>query len=120
MDHGVREKAFDRLVRQPSRFRFGDIREFEVVDAGCRHMTNGGNPEERERLLDALGLGVHDARLEFDAYLDLDPGRGRVLVLPERSYRAGEITNAPVARPRRGHPTERRRVRPSRGFQKPI
>jgi hypothetical protein len=117
MDHGVREKTFDRPVREPPGFRTGDPLELEVVDAGRRHVANGRDPEEREGLLDALGLGVHDAGLELDTYLDPNSGRGRGIVLLVRSYRTGEITNAPAAGP--GHRRSRaprrilRRVAPN-------
>lgn len=95
MDDRVREKSFDRAVGEPSSFGFGDVRELEVVDVGGRHVANGRDPEERERLLNALGLGVHDAGLELDAHLDPDRRRVRDSDLPSTSYRTREITMRP-------------------------
>ena len=98
MDHGVGEQSFDGPVGESFRLSFRHVRELEVVDVGGRNMMDRRNPEQREGLLDALRLGVDDARLELDPDLDPDRRRDRSSDLPVRAYRMGKITIRP--RPR--------------------
>jgi len=82
VDDRVREEALHRPVGEPPSFRLGNVRELEVVDPGRGDVANGRDPEETERLLDALGLRVQDPRFELDPYLDPDRRVGRAPDLP--------------------------------------
>ena len=72
MDHGVREQAFDRAVREPTGLGLGHVRELEVVNPGGRHVTDRWDPEESQRFLDALRFRVQHTGFQFDSDFDAD------------------------------------------------
>jgi hypothetical protein len=67
MDHGVGEETVDGLLSPSPRFRRGHVGEFDIVQPRRRDVTHARDPEQSERFLDAVGLGVEHAGLEFDA-----------------------------------------------------